>query len=359
MKIFNHEYKKSELDKKIGDITQLGGIRSYTFNDGPAKGIRALDISTPSGIEMTVLIDRGLDISRLSYKSIPICWKSSTKETSPIFYESRGLEFLRTFYGGFLLTCGLGNIGAPSIDAGEELGEHGRISNTAAENVWYDGEWKNDEYCLWIQGKLRESRVAGDKLQLTRKISLSMSSLKISIEDTVENIGPLKAPIMILYHINIGFPIIDERSEFLSSRAKVTPFDDNSKAGLADQAAYGKPIPEAKNEVFLHDMEIDEDGNCSAAIVNTDFDKNQGIGILLKYNKKNLPHFLQWKSYQHGEYVGGLIPANSLIRGRSVEREEGNLKFIEPGQKLKYNLEFKILNSNEEIDKYRKSIQQI
>ena len=357
MKIFNKEYKKSELDKKIGDISQLGGIKSYTFNDGPSKGVRALDISTPSGIDMTVLIDRGLDISKLSYKSVPICWKSSTKETSASYYESRGLEFLRTFYGGFLLTCGLGNIGAPSIDDGEELGEHGRISNTAGENVWFDGEWINDEYHLWVQGKLRETRVAGDKLQLIRKISLNMSSLTVSIEDTIENIGPLQAPIMILYHINIGFPIVDEGSEFISSNAKVIPFDDNSKAGFDKFATYGEPIPEAKNEVFLHDIETDKDGNCSAAIVNPDFNKKQGIGILLKYNKKNLPYFLQWKSYQHGEYVGGLIPANSLIRGRSIEREEGNLKFIEPGEKLKYNLEFKILNSNDEIDKYRKSIQ--
>lgn len=354
MKIFGRVYNKTEIEKKIGDISQLGGIKSYTFNDGLSNGIRALDLKTPSGIDMTVLIDRGLDISQLSYKSIPICWKSLTKETSPVYYESRGLEFLRTFYGGFLMTCGLGNIGAPCIDNNEELGEHGRISNLAAQNVWYDGEWAGDEYILWVQGKLREARVAGDKLQLTRKISLNMSDPTIVVEDTVENIGPLKSPIMILYHINIGFPIVDKSSKFLSSKTKVTPFSDDDKPGLEKFASFEEPIPEAKNELYIHDIKEDDEGNANVAIINPQFNKNEGIGIWLKYSKKSLPYFLQWKSYQYGEYVGGIIPANSLIRGRNVEREEGTLKFIEPGEKINYRLEFKILDSNKEIDRVSK-----
>jgi len=355
MKIFKKNYSKFELEKKIGDISQLGGIKSYILNDGNSRGIRALDIKTPSGIDMTVLADRGLDISSFFYKSIPLCWKSLTKETSAMYYESRGLEFLRTFYGGFLLTCGLGNIGAPCTDNGEELGEHGRISNIAAENVWFDGEWVGDEYYLWVQGKLRETRVAGDKLKLTRKITLNMSEPVVILEDIVENIGPLISPIMILYHINLGFPVVDKNSKFLSSNTKVRPFGKDSEPGLENLQYHGDPIPEAKNELFVHDIETDENGNVNVAVINPEFNDGEGIGVWLKYNKNNLPYFFQWKSYQFGEYVEGIIPANSLIRGRDVERKEGNLKFIEPGEKINYRLEFRILESNKEIDIYRKA----
>lgn len=354
MKIFQNNYSKIEIEKKIGDISQLGGIKSYVINDGPGNGVRALDINTPAGIDMTVLADRGLDISSFFYKSIPLCWKSITKETSPMYYESRGFEFLRTFYGGFLLTCGLGNIGAPCTDNGEELGEHGRISNIAAENVCFDGEWIGDEYFLWVQGKLREARVAGDKLKLTRKISLNMSEPVLLLEDIVENIGPLISPLMILYHINLGFPVVDKNSIFLSSRTEVTAFNDDSEPGLKNYRSHGEPIPEAKNEVFIHDLEADENGNANAAVINPEFNNGEGIGVWLKYNKDNLPYFLQWKSYQSGEYVEGIIPANSLIRGRDTERKEGTLKFIEPGEKISYRLEFKILESNKEIEKYSK-----
>ena len=55
-----------------------------------------------------------------------------------------------------------------------------------------------------------------------------------------------------------------------------------------------------------------------------------------------------------GEYVCGIEPAGSLVRGRKIEREKGTLKFIKPGEKIDYRLEFNILTSNEDIKKFEK-----
>ncbi|MHB8279268.1 MAG: hypothetical protein ACYDIA_16685 [Candidatus Humimicrobiaceae bacterium] len=63
MNIFGKDLSKNEIIKKIGDISQLGGIKSYEFSDGKAKGIRAVDLKSPCGIDMTVLLDRAMDIS--------------------------------------------------------------------------------------------------------------------------------------------------------------------------------------------------------------------------------------------------------------------------------------------------------
>src|SRR4030067_1622952 len=127
MKLFGKKMKKNDILKRIGDISQIGGLKSYELNDGPSKGIRAIDFKTPCGLDFTTLIDRGMDISHLNYKSIPICWKSATRETSPIYYESRDFEWLRTFFGGLITTCGLTYFGQPCVDEGEALGLHGRI----------------------------------------------------------------------------------------------------------------------------------------------------------------------------------------------------------------------------------------
>ena len=187
MKIFGKVLNKAEILKRIGDITQLGGIKCYEFTDGVSRGIRGIDIKSPCGVDMTILPDRGMDISSLFYKSIPINWKSSTRETSPAYYESRGFELLRTFYGGLLFTCGLTNTGPPNTDNEEELGLHGRIANISASNVNISELWEEDDYVMLVEGKVREASVFGNKLELTRKIKTYMSNPKIIIEDTVEN----------------------------------------------------------------------------------------------------------------------------------------------------------------------------
>ena len=111
MRIFGTDVTKDYLKKRIGDMSQLGGIKLYELSDGVSRGVRAADMKCPCGIDLMVLIDRGMDIAHLSYKSIPISWRSVTKDTSPVYYESRGNEWLRTFFGGLLTTCGFENIG--------------------------------------------------------------------------------------------------------------------------------------------------------------------------------------------------------------------------------------------------------
>jgi hypothetical protein len=146
MEIFGKNISKREIQQKIGDISQLGGVKYYEFTDGTSRGLKAVDIKSPCGLDFTVLPDRGMDISSLMYKSVPIAWRSSTRETSPAYYESRGNEWLKTFYGGLITTCGLSNAGPPCIDNGEELGLHGRIANIPAEKVLADGCWEGERY---------------------------------------------------------------------------------------------------------------------------------------------------------------------------------------------------------------------
>jgi hypothetical protein len=353
MKIFGKEISRKELQQKTGDISQLGGVKYFELTDGTSRGIRAIDLKSPCGLDFTVLPGRGMDIASLFYRSIPIVWRSATREASPVYYESKGIEWLRTFYGGLITTCGLTTTGPPSVDNGEELGLHGRIANIDAENVLADGCWEGDRYRMWVQGKVREARVFGEKLELSRKITTWMDEPKIIIEDTVENIGSETAPLMVLYHVNISFPVLDEGSELLEGEAIVTPRDDEAKNGYEDFNKFTSPIRGFKEKVYFHDIIADSEGYSNVAIVNENFDNGSGLGIWMRFKKDTLPFMTQWKQMGMGEYVCGIEPCNNLGGGRKIEREKGTLKLIEPGELIGFRIEFNILKSNRDIQFFR------
>lgn len=358
MYLYKKNFSKDEIREKIGDIYQIGGIKRYEYIDGVSKGVRAIDIKNGNGFNLTILLDRGMDISNLEFKGIPLCWKSSTFEASPVYYESKGLEWLRTFFGGILTTCGLTYAGHPCIDNGEELGLHGRIANIPAYNVNTEEYWVKDDYFMEVTGFVRESSVFGNKLELKRKILIKMGEDKLLLEDIVKNIGFEESPHMIIYHINIGFPILDKNSRLIEPSAIVIPFDENAKKGFSDYSTFSEPIRGYKENVFLHDIKADKSGFVNAALINEEFEF-EGIGVYIKYNKDNLPFLNQWKMVGQGEYVVGLEPTNCNVYGRAIERSEGRLKFLKPGEEVKYSIEIGLLRSKNEISEYKRYIEEI
>ncbi len=355
MELFGQKYTKEEILRKIGDISQLGEIRSFEFNDGLRKGVRGVDIISPNGLFLTILPDKALDISFASYNSIPLCWRSPTKEASIAYYENNGNEWLRTYFGGLLITCGLTQVGNPCVDNGENLGLHGRVSNIAAENVLADGEWKNDDYVMWVQGKIKDVNSLGDKLLLRRKITTWMGKPQILIDDEVENIGNRISPFMILYHMNMGFPLLGSNSKLLIGKVSTEPIDNESgkESNLKNFSNFNEPQKGYLDQVFEHDIKPDNKGLCNFAFVNPDLNNGNGFGIGFSFNKESLPYLTQWKKLDEGEYVCGLEPSNCYVRGREIERKNGMLKFLKPQEKIKMFVKLEILKDNSEIEIFK------
>ncbi|MHB1274693.1 MAG: aldose 1-epimerase family protein [Candidatus Humimicrobiaceae bacterium] len=354
MKLYGQDVKKNEILKRVGDISQLGGSKVYELTDGAGRGIRAVDIKTPSGIDMSILIDRAMDISSLFYKNTPLVWKSAVKEISGAYYDSKGIDWLRIFFGGLLTTCGLSNVGAPCTDSGEEFGLHGRITTLPAELISIENQWEDDDFIIEVCGKIRQSRVFGEKLEITRKISCSFTKPEFLIEDLIENLGFEKTPLMLLYHINIGYPLLDKDSRLIEPQSEVLPKDAEAKKGLNDFDKFNTPVHGFKEQVFIHDIKADSNGKSSIALINESFNNGNGLGLSLSFNKDNLNYLIEWKQMGEGEYVCGLEPSNCGVLGRAEERKAGRLQFIEPGEVKKYKLEFKILESNKEIAQLKK-----
>ncbi|MBS7644841.1 MAG: aldose 1-epimerase family protein [Candidatus Bathyarchaeia archaeon] len=349
VRLFGVDYDRRELYRRVGDLSQLGGVKYYELRDGNQKGVEALDFGTGSGLRFTVLPGRGMDISHAEYKGIPLCWRSPTGDVAPCFYEPEGLGWLRSFYGGLLVTCGLTNAGAPSEDEGLALGLHGRISNIPARGVAFGDRWKGDECILWARGIVREASVFGENLSLERLIEARLGGKSIHITDKVENLSFSKTPHMILYHVNIGFPVVDRGSMLIAPVLDVKPRDKEAEEGAEEYNRFSDPIPGFKEKVYYLAMKGDRDGYVYAAIVNREFMDGEGIGVYVKYKRSQLDYFVEWKMMGEGVYVVGMEPANCKVEGRAKMREEGTLKFLDPGEARIYELEIGVLASNSEI----------
>ncbi len=357
-KIFGKSYTRRELSRRVGDISQIAGVRLYGLIDGPARGVRCADFRTGSGLQFTCVVDRGLDISHASHCGRPLGWISGPGEVAPARFEPEGASWLRTFAGGLLTTCGLTYCGAPCVDQGKALGLHGRISHTVPAEVSVQQRWEGEDFVMTVSGVLREAEVFGENLVLTRHISASLGESRIFVHDRVENRGFKETPLMILYHINPGFPVLDAGSRLLAPSAKVTPRDAEAEKGKDSYAEFSQPIEAFREQVFYHDMKPCADGRVTAALVNRGLGSDGGFGLYVKYKKSQLPVFTEWKMVGEGEYVMGMEPGNCHVEGRAKERERGTLQTVSPGEERDFQLEIGVLAGGSEIEAAQKAIEQ-
>ncbi|HHV93110.1 MAG TPA: aldose 1-epimerase family protein [Firmicutes bacterium] len=348
--LFGRKWTREELLSYVGDIQQIGGVRRFVLQEGREAGVEIAQFRTGTGFNFDVVLSRALDISLAEYQGQPLAWRSSTGVVGPWYYEPEGQGWLRSFAGGLLATCGLRNIGPACIDEGEALGQHGRIGNIPAENIWVDGAWDGDEYVMWAQGKIRETTVFGENLLLTRRISTRLGENRVWIDDVVENEGADPSPFMLLYHVNLGFPVVADGAELLKPPGDVVPRDADAEEGKEFFASFHAPQAGYREKVYWHYPEADAYGYVTAAIVNRRHNNGQGLGVYVRYKKEQLPYLVEWKMMGERTYVVGLEPANSLVEGRAKERERGTLQYLAPGEARRFRVEIGVLPNLEAIE---------
>jgi len=215
-----------EIQAKVGNERQIAGVRHCMLTEGCAMGVRAFDVKTGGGLEYTVLLDRGLDISLASYRGLNLTYLSPQGEFHPAFYNSSENEWLRTFFGGLLTTCGPTNFGPACDDDGQKLGLHGRFNVTPASHVSEKVDFEKGE--IEITGCIDNYVLFGEKIGVTRSICSQIGKNIIKIRDKVTNYGGATIPYMILYHINFGFPLLDEHTITYIDSSRVEGYDEQS-----------------------------------------------------------------------------------------------------------------------------------
>lgn len=354
-KLYGTEYSRKQLEMSTGAPWQTGGARRLTFAEGPEAGTEAVQFDTGTGLTFNVLPGRGLDIASAKFCGAPLAFELPAGEARASFFEPEGLGWLRTFFGGLVTTCGMTWAGAPCEDAGQKLGLHGRYTHIPARNVKVGDEWEGETRRLWVSGDVRECVLFGANVLCRRTVSTELGSNAIRIEDRVRNEAFSETPYMMLYHINLGFPVVGEDSELLA-RSSARPRDAAAEEGKESYNRFEPPAPGYREKVYYHDIQADADGFAHAAIVNPAFGGGRGLGVHVRYRQAELPRFAQWKMMGAGEYVCGLEPANCGVEGRDRERGAGSLVVLQPGEEVHHLVEITVLPDNDSINAVRKVI---
>jgi len=242
-----------------------------------------------------------------------------------------------------LVTCGLDTFGPPAREGAEELGQHGRVSNLPAREVSYHTGWVDEVYRLEVGGEVRQAKVFGENIVLRRRISTSLASNKIRLEDTVINEGFSPQPHMIMYHINAGFPLLSEEARLKFEVAETLPEDEESKKALADWRVFQPPTPGFLEQNFIHTPVPDKNGWATAELENPGLK----LGLRLSFDARSLPYLNEWKMMSEGLYVLAIEPMNcNPLGGREAMRLHKTLPHLQPGESRSYALEIEVLECN-------------
>ena len=317
----------------IGHESQLFGVEEHRLIGGKGDGMRLMEVTNGKGLEMTVLPDRNCDISRLRFRGINMNYFSPCGYVAPAYYDNVGANWLSSFTAGYLTTCGLQAVGSPCEDEGETLPLHGSIANTPSEHTWWVQE--GDE--LVICGVTKDETIFGRKLRLSRQIRVSLAENSFRIVDRIENTGDRTEPMEILYHMNMGYPLLDEDSIVTIPAAKVNPRDDHAAEDIENCLKMEKPTAGYQERCYYH-VFADEKG--LARIVQPKL----GVGLKIEFDAKELDGFVEWKMMGVRDYVLGLECGNCYPDGRDVMRRTGMLKFLAPGESKTYEVKITLLD---------------
>jgi hypothetical protein len=343
--LFGRHWTRDELRRHSGTLRQIGGVTRYTLQEGPEREVEICELRTGSGLRFGVSPSRGMDIVWAEHNGRSLCWNSSTGIVHPAFYEESNFGWLRGFYGGLLTTCGLSSFGPVSEDEGEFYGIHDRASYLPATNVQSGETWQGDECEIWCSGQVRQTRVFGPNLLLTRRIAAHLGQNTITVHDLIENEGFEPVPMTILYHCNFGFPVVSEYSQVRAPSRKCTPRDAAAEVGAERWMQLEAPQPGYAERVYFHDMTPDDSGFVRAEIWN----EQLKFGAYVGYRADTLPFFTQWKMMGAGTYVCGLEPSNAPLATRSELRERGLLPILEPGEAREFHLELGVMEEADAV----------
>lgn len=340
--LYGRTYSREELLQRVGRLDQIAGIEPSVLSGGLSAGVRALRVTSGGGLVFTVLADRCLDISHISFNGRPLCWYSPNGIVGPRFYQPEDSGFLRSFVGGLITTCGLRNFGPPCQVGNDSFTMHGRVGNLPAEDVTWGTTWLDDECVFWIEGTVRESRVFGEDMTLRRRIETRLGGIGLRIENVVRNEGWREEGHMILFHMNPGFPLLDAGSRLLVNPLEVRPRDDVARKGLEMYDRFVAPQQGFSEQVFILDLRPDKDGYTSATCVNDNLDG--GLGLRLWFRKDQLPWMGEWRQMGQGTYVLGMEPANCpTIEGRAEAVKRGTLPMLQPREERRYDIAVDVL----------------
>lgn len=367
VELYGQNFSRRQVSERSGSLSQFAGVRLMTLGDGLERGIRMLDFRTGSGLRFTVLVDRALDLADCEFGGQAIGWHSPAGFRHPGLHEyegEAGLAWARSF-SGLLVTCGLDHIlfmnevpadnykYSPKKTISHSL--HGRVGTIPARLTGYGERWEGDRCYLWAEGVVQQAAVFGEDLHLIRRIESEVGSNEIRLADRVVNHGFYRTPHMYCYHINIGYPLLDEGARYVAPIKDVV-WAAHAGADYRRQKVGYRTMPAPQKnfheQVWQHELGADGAGNVPVAVVND----RLGMGFELTTRKDQFPCIYQWQNLQAGQYALGIEPSTNHVLGNLAARERGEMIWLEHDEARTYDSVLRVLVDQTEIAASEKRI---
>lgn len=290
-------------NKKINNPLQTAYLRRYTLTEGKETGLKVIELGNN---DLRVLLNesKALDIMQVWHKGVNMSFVSKNG------FTAREIAFGRRFEGGMLYTCGLDAIGGCE---GHE--PHGNLHNTPARVL----EVTQQEDTLRVKALMECTALFGENLCMERTVTLTGNRLRW--EDKLLNRGAREEDYALLYHINFGYPMLDEGTKILADVDAVVPVTDHAAERLPHRTQFLAPVDNEEESCYYMQNKGD-----TVRVLN----EKLGREVTLRYSADTLPCLVQWSSPATKDYALGIEPATSRLGGEIVYRQ------IQPEQSVDF-----------------------
>jgi len=313
-------------------------VRSRRLAGGRREGVLLLEL-VAGDTRVFILPDRGLGIWKMVCGGVELGWQSPVAgPVHPAFVplgEPSGLGWLDGF-DELVARCGLVSNGAPEFDAAGRLahGLHGRIANLPAHELAITLD--EEAGTITLAGAVDETRFLIHALRLETRLVLSADRPRIAWTDTVTNRSERPATMQLLYHVNLGPPLLGAGAEIVAAIDELAPRAAAAAADIPTWNRYDAPRAGRGEEVHFARIRPDAAGLASALLVAPGGSRAAG----LSWRADTLPCFALWKN-QGGladGYVTGLEPATNYPNPRSFEEAQDRVVPLAPGEQVRFEL---------------------
>ncbi len=349
-------------DRLYENVHQLGGIITGTLDTpayGPGMGSSAMPtrvamFNTGSGLRFTVALDRGGDIVDAFYNQHSLMYLSPVglRQPTPAAHVEP-TAWLNNFAVGLLTTCGPRYIGGPRVEDGVQTTQHGHYSNSPASvQMLFNPDPRQGNNEMFLTLVSQDVRTLGCNVETRRTIHCTLGQPEIRISDRVTNLGNQRVAHNWLYHVNLGYPLLDVDARFILAGSAAywqCPVGENgsllrkiSGKQLQSLKRVTGPNPEHVNggeRGLLIDPPADKQGNAHVGLVN----RKLNLALELIYPVAQLPRLANWQLYgPGGTYVAGVEPYAGSLLGKNRDNHPLAANFLEPGEHRDYSLTLRI-----------------
>ncbi len=298
----------------IGHDDGVVQVRRVVDDPQSRPGAQSLHVTLDQGLAFEVLPDRGLDLGPAWFAGRPVAWRGPLAARRP---HPEPLGWLGGF-SGLLVTCGLDHIGPPARDRGL----HGSHRDTPARDVVVERVRDGERLGVRISGVIDSVEMFGRLVRMHRVIESYTGEAAVTVRDRIVNEGWNPAPAPVLYHVNLGAPLVAPGTEVNVNAGQSVVREE--VAAIPDWKVYPEPRAETVESVWEHSA-FPEEGRAEVR-------SPSGLTATLTWNTGVLPRLVQWVYPARGRYALGIEPGNAPIWGTAWEGDDEGAPVLEPGE---------------------------